>query len=72
MNIESLTKGTAKMQEEYKDYKTFNEQLFFTLEDFNEHTFSLLSEKKQEKIKTSPEFQNLNNLVDDDTDSLPF
>jgi hypothetical protein len=52
------------MQEEYKDYTTFNPQIFFTLEDFNQDIFDQLSEKKQEKIKASPEYQKLQELQD--------
>lgn len=74
-NIESLTKGTAKMQEEYKTYKSHNEKLFFTLEDFDINVFESLSEKKQEKIKSSPEYQKKDlgtTSLPDDNDILPF
>lgn len=83
-NIESLTRWTTKMQAEYKDHTTHNPQIFFTLEDFNLDVFEQLSEKKQEKIKSSPEYINATKLkdggdftkkterIEEDFDDLPF
>lgn len=74
-NIESITRGTTKMQAEYKEFTPFNKKLFFTLEDFDINIFESLSEKKQEKIKSSPEYQNkdLGTVSkEDEADDLPF
>lgn len=59
VNIDSITKGTAKMQEAYKNHTPFNTKFVFSLEEFNQNLFDWLREKVQEKIKNSPEYQEL-------------
>jgi hypothetical protein len=44
----------------------------YSIAEHNDVAFNSLYKRQQEIIQASPEFENLNNLVDDDTDSMPF
>lgn len=74
-NIDTLTKVSKKTKDAYAGYVPMNEMFVFSLENFSETIFNKLNEKKQEKIKLSPEYKKLfeeNNETDPNEEQSPF
>jgi len=75
-NISAITPVPAAMRKTLPDMQ--NESWIFSLDGFNQKLFDQLSPKLQETIKSSPEYQALNQRdayiapVEDDEDSIPF
>ncbi len=74
-NIDTLTKVSEKTKKAYADYIPMNDMFVFSLENFDETKFNKLNEKKQAKIKLSPEYKKIiegDDVTDPKEEQLPF